>query len=149
MSFHLWLCWDAEARAVGPHVHLQLIICFGAEVQTVAVYNLRLSGCSSTAAAKPQLSSCCCSASQGDFEKRKSRKRLRHFWMLNSKIQKMLFLFSFWAFVLVEEFAMENLPSFPGREWSLLFQTVRTLGFFFCITFKKLECLLMSLLKDM
>lgn len=42
-----------------PYVDPQLISCFAAEAQASAVYNLRLSGCSSTAAVGPQLSSCC------------------------------------------------------------------------------------------
>lgn len=42
-----------------PYVDPKLISCFTAEAQASAVYNLRLSGCSSTAAVELQLSSCC------------------------------------------------------------------------------------------
>lgn len=42
-----------------PHVDPRLISCLAAEARAGAVYNLRLSGCSSAAAVGPQRSSCC------------------------------------------------------------------------------------------
>lgn len=51
--------WDDEARVLKLYVDPRLISCLAAEVQASAVYNLRLSGCSATAAVGLQLSSCC------------------------------------------------------------------------------------------
>lgn len=58
-SSHPGQRWDEEARIVRPYVDPRLISRLAAEAQASAVYNLRLSGCSSTAAAGLQLSSCC------------------------------------------------------------------------------------------
>ena len=55
--------WDDEARVFRPNVDPGLISCLAAEARASAVYNLRLSGCSSTAAVGLQLSSCCCPSS--------------------------------------------------------------------------------------
>lgn len=52
-------CWDDEARVFKLYVDPRLISCLAAEAQASAVYNLRLSGSSATAAVGLQLSSCC------------------------------------------------------------------------------------------
>lgn len=52
-------CWDDEARVFRPYVDPRLISCCAAEAKASDVYNLRLSGCSATAAVGLQLSSCC------------------------------------------------------------------------------------------
>lgn len=59
ISSHPGPCWDEEARVFRPYIDPRLISCFAAEARAGAVYNLRLSGCSSTAAVGLQLSSCC------------------------------------------------------------------------------------------